>query len=234
MNPSIFSIDTIPKCYGDECITIGIGYTANQRTPLTEYVINYLSNNYNLEINKDIQEIATNYNDLISYLTNNTNKTQTVVLFCTGEFVLPDNPYYNGSFNCLRDTPGWNIPIYSLLINSTITPLLFFSGFNAPYPVDYASISVKIAVDNGILAFYSNLSEEESPKMSGTMQGHPIQTNRFLDGYDIVTKAGAFYFFIPPMVTFVIVLIEVVREKEYKLRHGLSMMGMNSASYCLS
>ena len=52
-----------------------------------------------------------------------------------------------------------------------------------------------------------------------------------MDGYDIVSASGAFYFFIPPMVTFVVLLIEIVREKEYRLRHGLAMMGMSYTSY---
>ena len=55
--------------------------------------------------------------------------------------------------------------------------------------------------------------------------------NRYLQGYNVVTDSGAFYFFIPPMVIFVVMLIEVVREKEYRLRHGLCMMGMSHRAY---
>jgi hypothetical protein len=63
---------------------------------------------------------------------------------------------------------------------------------------------------------------------------YPHISNRFFKGYDVVGQTGAFYFFIPPMVTFVVLLIETTREKEYKLRLGLSVMGMNAKSYWCS
>lgn len=232
-NPEVISIDKIPKCYGSGCITLGIAYTADKTTPLTEYVLKFISDQQGLEINKDIQVIAKTYSKTIDYLTVNTNKTQTVVLFCTGEFEFQDNSYYNGMIDCLRETPGMNIPIYSLLINSTITPLMFFSGFNAPRPVDYASLAVKSAVDTAIFSFYQN-DPLVSYKLTTEVQSFPMPKNRYLEGYDIVTSVGVFYFFIPPMVTFVVILIEVVREKEYKLRHGLAMIGMASGPYWLS
>ena len=230
-NPSVLGIDQIPKCYGHECITVGIAYTSAAKTDLTDYVIKHISLHQNLKIGTDIQEIANNYNDLLDYVTENTNKTQTIILFCTGEFELPENPLYNGTFNCLRDTGPVRLGLYSLLINSTITPLVFFSGFTAALPVDYASLSVKLAVDSALYAYYSNSSLESKSLLSIEVQNYPMPPNRFLDGFDIVSKVGVFYFFIPPMVTFVVILIEIVREKEYKLRHGLCMMGMTSGPY---
>ena len=148
--PDIFSLKNIPKCYGSGCITLGVAYTNSTTKPLPDYVIRHISKYQNLEIGTDIQVIANNYNDLINYLTINTNKTQTVVLFCTGAFEISNNSLYNGAFNCDRVVPGMNIPIYSLLINSTITPLTLFSGFNTPSPIDYASLSVKAALDSAI------------------------------------------------------------------------------------
>lgn len=232
-NPDDISVSKVPMCYGSGCITIGIGYTNNKHTELSEFVINHLAETQDFKIGKDIQVVANSYTDLIDYLKANTNKTQTVVLFCTGEFEIPESYGIGGTFDCLRETPGYNLAIYSLLINSTITGLTLFTGFNEPRPVDYASLAVKAAVDSAIYEFYKG-NEDSNQIFDVKVEHFPSPTNRFLEGYDIVTDVGVFYFFIPPMVTFVVILIEIVREKEYRLRHGLSMMGMSSGPYWFS
>ena len=58
--------------------------------------------------------------------------------------------------------------------------------------------------------------------------------SRFLEGYDVVAVTGGFYFYLPPMITFVVLLTEIVREKEKKLRLGLSLMGMSNTAFWLS
>lgn len=50
----------------------------------------------------------------------------------------------------------------------------------------------------------------------------------------MTATAGAFYFFIPPMVTFIIILNEIAREKENRLRLGLNIMGMSTHAYWIS
>lgn len=46
-------------------------------------------------------------------------------------------------------------------------------------------------------------------------------TNRFIQGYDATTGAGAFYYFIPIMIYFIITVNEILYEKEKKLRQGI-------------
>ena len=230
-NPDIVAMPKIPKCYGSGCITVGIAYTNETSTPVTRYVLQYLSEHEDLELNKDIKLIGTNYTGTIDYLSTHENKTQTAVLFCTGPFTPPPNPYYNDTINCLQPIQDYNLTIYSLLINSTITPLTMFLSYNAPSPIDYASLSVKRAIDNALISYYSG---GQNSSLTYEAQAFPAPTNRWMDGYDIVTTSGAFYFFIPPMVTFVVMLIEIVREKEYRLRHGLAMMGMHPGPYWVS
>lgn len=229
--PSVLESTKIPKCYGSDCITLGIAYTNPNTTLVSQYILQYLMAHEDLSMGKDMKVIADNYNDTINFLAKYPNKTQTAVLICTGPFKLPDNPYYNGTFDCLNSIPEIKTTIYSLLINSTITPMTYFSGFNSPQPVDYASLAVKRAIDSALVSYYS---KGLNNSISTYVQNYPAPTNRWMQGYDIVTASGAFYFFIPPMVTFVVLLIEIVREKEYRLRFGLSMMGMTSGPYWLS
>jgi ABC-type multidrug transport system ATPase subunit len=229
--PSVVNIDKIPKCFGKNCITVGIGFTNPNKTELSQYVINYIAERNSFILGKDVKVIGETYNEMMTFIKNNPNVTQTAILFCTGEFELPTNPLYNGSFNCLRDAPGWDIPMYSIIINSTLTPFLFLGGFNQGEPIDYTSLAVKLAVDAGILSYYKKNSTEQ---ISVEIQSFPRPMDRYLNGFDIVSKVGVFYFYIPPMVTFVVILIELVREKEHKLRNGLAIIGMRSSTYWIT
>ena len=49
---------------------------------------------------------------------------------------------------------------------------------------------------------------------------YPIVPNRFIQGFDMITQAGAFYYMITPLFAFLFIQSEIVREKEHKLRQG--------------
>ena len=40
--PDVLTLNSIPKCYGTDCITIGIAYTNSTTTKVSRYVIKYL------------------------------------------------------------------------------------------------------------------------------------------------------------------------------------------------
>jgi hypothetical protein len=226
-DPDTYTLSGIEDCYGDDCITLGVSLSAG-RTAWTDYVLSFLVVNYGLEMGKDIQVINEDSPvDFIHYLSSHENKTQTGVIFCTGAFDLPDNEYVS-IVPCPESPSSYS---YSLLINSTLTPSLFLSEPGTAYPKDYASLSIKLAIDTAILNYEATLRGQEVPELSITLQEYPIVTSRYSDGYNVVTTSGAFYFFIPPMVTFVVLLIEIVREKEYRLRQGLAVMGMSASAY---
>lgn len=226
-NPDDYVLSGIEDCYGDDCITLGISLSAG-RTDWTDYVISYLQVKYGLELGKDMQIINDNSPvDFVHYLSHHENKTQTGVVFCTGSFEVPDNEY--ASVVPCPESP--NSYSYSLLINSTLIPSLFLSDPGSSYPKDYASLSIKLAIDTAILNYEATIRGVEAPDLSIAIEEFPIVTSRYSDGYDVVTTSGAFYFFIPPMVTFVVLLIEIVREKEYRLRQGLAVMGMSASAY---
>ena len=124
--------------------------------------------------------------------------------------------------------------VYALLMNNTLVPPVFLSSPGSAAPVDRPILALKNAIDNGILSYKRMKAGEPEMTIDVQTEEYPHISNRFFKGYDVVATSGAFYFFIPPMVTFVVLLIETTREKELKLRLGLSVMGMNARSYWYS
>lgn len=59
-------------------------------------------------------------------------------------------------------------------------------------------------------------------QMNFTTSQFPVGKNRYIQGYDMVTEMGAFYFMITPLFAFLFIQGEIVREKEYRLRQGTS------------
>jgi ABC-type multidrug transport system ATPase subunit len=54
-----------------------------------------------------------------------------------------------------------------------------------------------------------------------------------VEGFDVVATNGAQWFYIPSMVVFILLLVEMTTEKEKKLRVGMQMMGLKYSAYWL-
>mmetsp|Transcript_23109 Transcript_23109/g.41251 ORF Transcript_23109/g.41251 Transcript_23109/m.41251 type:complete len:901 (-) Transcript_23109:1806-4508(-) len=226
--PETLQLDTIPKCWGDDCITLAVAYTDGDK-PWTDYVLNHIAQNNDLDLGSDIRVISEDGAwDLVHYIAKHDNTTQTAVLFCTGSYRVPENPYFNLTIPCPK---GDDIFTYVLMTNSSAVELDFLGPTDNAYPKDYATLSVKLALDKAILSYQSQKMGLDEPEIEVSVQEFPKIPSRYLSGYDVISTSGPFYLFIPPMVTFVIVLTEIVREKEYRLRHGLAVMGMTASAY---
>ncbi len=55
--------------------------------------------------------------------------------------------------------------------------------------------------------------------------------SRNYKGYNIITSMGSFYFIIPPILSFLFVTNEMLREKEKKQREYLQIMGIECKVY---
>lgn len=229
VNTSILPISPIPKCHGAHCVTIGVGLT-NGYEPWVTHVLSYLADNYQLELGKDIR-VLTEQDPVafVDYLRVHYNETQTGVIFCTGKFnfTIP-NVTWAHSFDCDMGPVGQSLNMYSILMNNTNLPLLFLTNVANPMPMDLPTLAVKLALDNAIIGYHTGAT---TPTIELELQSFPMITSRYYAGYDVVSVEGAFWYFIPPMVTFVVVLEELVREKEHRLRQGLMVMGMSSTPY---
>lgn len=61
--------------------------------------------------------------------------------------------------------------------------------------------------------------------IASSSAGYPIQHPRFVSD-SVVSNGGAFWFYCPPMFTFMILLNQIVTEKQEKLRMGMKIMGL--------
>lgn len=55
-----------------------------------------------------------------------------------------------------------------------------------------------------------------------------------MNGYDVTFTGGAFFFFIPYMLLYLVTVNEILKEKEKKLRQGVNVMGLTNTSYWVS
>lgn len=230
VNTSVYEMDTFPKCIGDDCITIGVATTGSQNH-FTSYILKHITQRYDLKMNEDVQVLSENDpKSFIDYLNKHENKTQVGLIFCTGpiNFTYNDTDY---SIDCSDNYDDPKLITYSIVTNSTLIPSMFLGRPNEPALLDFSAIMLKMAVDQAIFQYVSERSGKSVPKLDLDMQSYPIVRSRYMNGYDVVVAAGAFYFFIPPMVTFVVIMIELAREKEQSLRQGLNVMGMSSMAY---
>ena len=68
-------------------------------------------------------------------------------------------------------------------------------------------------VDNSIFNIAQNNPDSLDMNIQYTTSQFPVGPNRYIDGYDIVTEVGAFYFLITPLFAFLFIQSEIVREK---------------------
>jgi hypothetical protein len=69
------------------------------------------------------------------------------------------------------------------------------------------------------------------PSLATTIKSFPHSPPR-LQGYDVVSSSQN-WFYVPPMITFFLLLTEIVAEKEMHLRIGMKMMGLSNTVYWL-
>ena len=56
------------------------------------------------------------------------------------------------------------------------------------------------------------------PKIDVSYSRYPMSKDRLMGDADIMADIGGFYFLLIPLVIFVIIFLEIAREKELKLR----------------
>ena len=232
VNPPKHSLNRLEACTGPQCVGIGIGYTNGTRD-WTNYVINHLETKQGLRRDKDFKVLSDEGPlAFLHYLEAHYNQTAVGILFCTGDFSLPENPLLT-HINC-SSTSDFDAYVYSIFINSTNVPNIFMTRVDDPMPMDHRVLQAKIAIDRAIFSYKAQLTGRMDISIEAITQDFPHTASRFVEGYDVIAIEGAFWFFIPPMVTFILLLTELVREKELRLRTGLAIMGMRPRAYWVS
>jgi len=170
------------------------------------------SNNLNFTTDVKLLTIGTS-EDYLNYLNEKENKTKFGVLFCLDKIDL-----YNISIPCSFEYKNETLHLYTILYNITNSPNAFLSAASQPFPKDPQLIKLKIDVDNAYLKYHAEQKGIPVPKIIANYSDFPTTENRLLEGADVVSAQGAFYFFFPPIITFVVILLEIMREKDLKLR----------------
>ena len=227
-NPDEISLSKIPKCIGDDCISLGIGLTSG-KTDLTDYIVNYISKTSNLKINKDIKILTEkNITLFYDYLNTHQNQTQIGVIICSNFMEFPGS-YSGYKINC-DETHGH---VYSIIYNYTSVSRNLFDT-SQPDPLEHNVLTVKLAMDNAILNYQAKKKGFQEILIELIIQSFPQPVNRFIKGFDPVAVNGPLYFFIPPMLIFGLLVSEIVKEKELRLRNGLSVIGVSASAFWIS
>lgn len=84
-------------------------------------------------------------------------------------------------------------------------------------------------VNNAIIDYYNNQTGQA--RISVSTQNYPQTQLKMFEGIDIVDSQGSIYFFIAPMIAFIVILNDITNEKEKRLRQGLSVVGVAHFTY---
>jgi len=138
-----------------------------------------------------------------------------------GAFYFHFLEYQNTTQNGIFFTPAYNAS-YRNTMPSDPGYILFYNSTNTE---DYLKPIIK-SLNEAILDIKMGIN---SSRIDFTTSPFP---SRFrIAVYDVVASNGAIWFYLPPMVTFFIILTEIVFEKEKRLRIGMRMMGLSNSAY---
>ena len=73
-----------------------------------------------------------------------------------------------------------------------------------------------------------------APKIKSTFSDYPGPLDRLFKNLELTSTCGSYYFVLGPLLTFLVILQELAKEKELKLRQGLNVVGVSHSSYWLS
>lgn len=177
----------------------------------------FVAKENDLDFGSDVKMlIHGNSNALMNYFKTHQNQTKYGVLFC-----IDNLDFMNVSIPCSFEYYKETLHLYTIVYNMTNIPNGYLSSGGLPIPKDPALAKLKQDIDNGYLNYYASKNTSNThkpPKINATLQSFPSIPNRFLENASIISSTGAFYFFFPPMISFVVVLLEIIREKDLKLR----------------
>ena len=243
-NPPIEYLGKIPKCPApDDCVTIRsiiLDRTENKENRLeVEEIMKYVSEKNDLEFNKDIiiSYDLKNYSMFSNYLENNKNKTYFGVVFCydhlDADFSdvkvnIPCKPQFTKE--------GEIYKFYTIAYNMTNGPNDFLQMPYEPRKKDPSLMKLKLDIDNAYLKIFHRNSkrEGEPPKINIEYSSFPITEHRFFDGTSVVNNFGGPFFFLIPITLYIITLIDVVKEKQLKLRKSLLIIGLKNSAFWTS
>ena len=77
-------------------------------------------------------------------------------------------------------------------------------------------------------------TRDQAPYIKSTYSDYPEPIDRVFKNLELMGSFGAYYFTLGPLLTFMILLQEIAKEKELKLRQGLNVVGVSHVTYWIS
>ena len=240
-NPPIQTVGKIPRCpYPEDCTTIMtviLDRSENEENRKeVETIMRYVAEKNDLDFGRDVNVSKTLKNStmLTNYLNSNKNKTYFGVIFCydyldsdfyTTKVFIPCKPQFTKE--------GEIYKFYSIVYNMTNGPNDFVQMPYEPRHKDPKLIKLKTDLDNAYLELFHNNSkaEGEAAKIYIDYSDYPKAIHRFFDGTDFVNNFGLPFFVFIPMILFLITLIDIVKEKQLKLRISLLIIGLKNSAF---
>lgn len=171
-----------------------------------------------LRYDKDVKMIsAGKAGSFYNYLKNNPNMTWYTVVWCTTEWEITEDI----SIPCQYADKSKDMIFYSIFYNFSLADNGFMKSVQYPAPTDPRMLHIKTSVDNGILKHLASKDEsycDDIPKIDTTWSTYPMPPDRFVADSNLVSEFGSYFFVLGPLLTFSILLSEIAREKELKLR----------------
>lgn len=249
-NPAVQTLGQIPKCPSpSDCVTImTLIIDKSEKEENREEVntiMKYVSEKNNLNLGKDIivSDSLKNYSMFSDYLDNNKNKTYFGVVFCYDQL---DTEFYTTKVNipCKPQfsKEGEIYKFYTIVYNVTNGPNDFLQMPYVPRQKDPKLMKLKLDIDNAFLEIFHNKTknkaqngnikdESEAPKIDVDYSTYPQTEHRFFGETSVVNNFGAPFFFLIPLTLFILTLIDVVKEKQYKLRKSLLIIGLTNKAF---
>ena len=244
LNPDTISLNNnlIPKCTKPKnCTTIlgiVIDKSKNEYNKQESYnIMSYVAKENNLTMNEDVilSSIST-FTEFSNYLDNNKNKTFYGVIFCYDKLDV-NTSSLKLIIPCVSEIKKENElnRFYTIVYNITLSPNDFLNPLQNRAKDKYL-MKLQMDIDNGFLIEMNKIFKiyKNNPKLNVSYTDFPITENRFIENASVVNNLGGPYFLFIPMTFFVMVLIEIVREKELKLRRSLIVIGLSNTSFWLS
>ena len=105
-----------------------------------------------------------------------------------------------------------------------------------PRQKDPKLMKLKLDIDNGYLELLhqkknSKNDDSQAPKINVEYSNYPQTEHRFFGETKIVNNFGGIFFFLIPITLFIMTLIDVVKEKEFKLRRSLIIIGFTNKAF---
>jgi len=119
---------------------------------------------------------------------------------------------------------------YLLWYNTTQTSNTTLS-ISEVYGLDL--ISVMRLIDEAILRYIAQEAGDQPIRLNTMIKDWPTDSIAGLY-LTVVSRANPLFFFCSCMINFMLIINTIVSEKEYKLRHGMQMMGLISSVYWTS